>query len=74
MAEPASTQDVGEVQHLHCDKEGMEEIKQKDIDSSHVENLDYENDDVHGDISDGKINWTKTQLAAVISLSVLWVG
>lgn len=30
--------------------------------------------DHHGDQGDGKIHWTKTQRAAVISLSALWVG
>lgn len=58
----------------HQGKENMEEIERKDASSGDPEN-DFDKDgDHYGDNSDGKINWTKTQIIAVMSLSALWVG
>jgi hypothetical protein len=51
----------------------MEEIERKDASFSYLENDFNKDGDHYGDNSDGKINWTKTQTIAVMSLSTLWV-
>ncbi len=69
-----NTHDTTALQHLDHDKKRTEEVDGKEADSYHDENRDYKKDDEYGDTSDGKVNWTKTQIAAAISLSDLWVG
>jgi len=37
----------------------------------HAEDVE---DDIHGDNSDGHVDWTVRQVIALFSLSTLWVG